>query len=327
MKEEILNKLSEITDEERQLSTSSKKLKTKIYWGADNFQVEMSRVALSSEGSYNSPVLVRTHTRFVDFPAHSHDYIEMMYVCSGSITHVIADKEITTRSGDIILLGRNTKHSPKRADASDIGINIIVSIDFFEALINRMRLEELITDNPIDSLLLDDDSQYFIFHTSGVAGIENLLENIISSIVEEKKVMPYIIEREMELLLCYLCFMPEDLTEHSTVRVYSNEIKRIIANYIQTSYKNANLGDLSVLVGFTPTYMSRWIRKNMGTTFKDLLLEKRFEVASDLLVRTSMSVSDILNSVGYENSSYFHKQFMARYATTPRAYRKQAKKM
>jgi len=327
MKEEILKKLSEITDEEKQLSDPQKHIKTNMYWGSDNFQVEMSRVALSAEGSYNSPVLVRTHTRFADFPAHSHDYIEMMYVCSGSITHVIGDKEIKTESGDVILLGRNTKHSPKRAERSDIGINIIISTDFFEALINRLRLEELITDNPIDSLLLDDDSQYYIFHTSGIVGIENLLENIISSIVNDKKIMPYILEREMELLLCYLCFMPEELTEHSTVRIYSNEIKRIIANYIQTSYKNANLGDLSVLVGFTQTYMSRWIRKNMDTTFKDLLLEKRFEVASDLLLRTSMSVSDILNSVGYENSSYFHKQFMARYGTTPRAYRKQNKKV
>ena len=325
MNKKILDKLSEISDEEKQLISSKKNIKTKMYWGADNFQVEMSRVALSSEGSYNSPVLVRTHTRFADFPLHSHDYIEMMYVCSGSITHVIGDKEIKTKSGDVILLGRNTRHSPRRAERSDIGINIIISTDFFEALINRLRLEELITDNPIDSLLLDDDSQYYIFHTSGMAGIENLLENIISSIINEKKVMPYILEREMELLLCYLCFMPEELTEHSTVRVYSNEIKRIIANYIQTSYKNANLSDLSVLVGFTPTYMSRWIRKNMDTTFKDLLLEKRFEVASDLLIRTSMSVSDILNSVGYENSSYFHKQFMARYGTTPRAYRKQKK--
>jgi YesN/AraC family two-component response regulator len=135
--------------------------------------------------------------------------------------------------------------------------------------------------------------------------------------------MPYILEREMELLLCYLCFIPEELTEHSTVRIYSNEVKRIVLNYIQTAYKNASLVDLSVLVGFTPTYLSRWISKNMNTTFKDLLLEQRFSVASDLLLRTKMSISDILNSVGYENSSYFHKQFIARFGMTPRAYRKQ----
>jgi len=326
MNKEIIDKLSEISEEEKQLISSKKNIKTKMYWGADNFQVEMSRVALSAEGSYNSPVLVRTHTRFVDFPSHSHDYIEMMYVCNGNITHVIGEKEVHTKKGDILLLGRNTKHAPKKAEASDIGINIIISTDFFEALINRMRLENLVTDNPIDSLLLDDDSQYYIFHSEGNRCIENLLENIISSIINDKEIMPYLLEREMELLLCYLCFIPEELTEHSTVRIYSNEIKRIVSNYIQTSYKNASLVDLSVLVGFTPTYLSRWINKNMNTTFKTLLLEQRFSVASDLLLRTNMSISDILNSVGYENSSYFHKQFIARFGMTPMAYRKQKKK-
>ncbi len=322
MNKEILAKLSEITEEERGLLSTEKKIKTNIYWGAGNSQVEMCRVALSSEGASNSPVLVRTHTRFSDFPVHSHDYIEMMYVCSGNITHIIGEKEIKTESGDIILLGRNTRHSPKRAESSDIGINIIISADFFEALINKMRLENLISDHPIDNLLQNDDSQYYLFHTKELSHIENLLENIISSIINEKRIMPYILEREMELLLCYLCFIPEELTEHSTVMIYSNEIKRIVTNYIQTTYKNANLGDLAVLVGFTPTYMSRWIRKNMDTTFKELLLEQRFAVASDLLIRTNMSVSDILNSVGYENSSYFHKQFIARFGLTPREFRK-----
>ena len=104
-------------------------------------------------------------------------------------------------------------------------------------------------------------------------------------------------------------------------------IKRIVTNYIKTSYKNANLSDLATLVGFSPTYMSRWIGRNMGSTFKGLLLEQRFEVASELLGCTKMSVSDILNSVGYENSSYFHKQFIARYGMTPREYRKEQLKI
>ena len=324
MNKELIAKLSSITEEERQLSRSEK-IKTNMYWSTDNSRVEMCRIALSSEGTSKSPVLLRTHTRFADFPIHSHDYIEMMYVCRGSITHSIGERQIEAREGDIIILGQNTRHCTKRAEEDDIGINMIISVDFFEALINNMRLENLLSDNPIGNLLSDGESQYCLFHTSGITRIENVLENIISSIVNEKNIMPYILKREIELLMCYLCFLSGEFSEESNFIVYSNEIKRIVTNYVQTSYKNANLNDLATLVGFSTTYMSRWIRKNMGATFKDLLLERRFAIASDLLIRTDLSVSDILNSVGYENSSYFHKQFIARYNMTPRSYRKSQK--
>ena len=326
MKKELIEKLSSITEEERQLINSDKKIKTNMYWSTNNFKVEMCRIALSSEGTSRSPVLLRTHTRFSDFPLHTHDYIEMMYVCKGSITHCIGEHDIVAKEGDIIILGRNTKHCTKRAEEGDIGINMIISVDFFEALINNMRLENLLSDNPIGNLLSDSESQYCIFHTSPFPHIENILENIISAIVNEKNIMTYILKREIELLLCYLCFISGEFSEESNVVIYTNEIKRIVTNYIKTSYKNANLNDLSTLVGFSPTYMSRWIGRNMGATFKELLLEQRFEIASELLICTNMSVSNILNSVGYENSSYFHKQFIARYGTTPREYRKQQTK-
>ena len=41
-----------------------------------------------------------------------------------------------------------------------------------------------------------------------------------------------------------------------------------------------------------------------------------------LLSATSMPVGEIINRVGYENSSYFHKEFKRRYGMTPNRYRK-----
>ena len=36
------------------------------------------------------------HTRFVDFPKHKHDYVEIFYCLSGSVTHVINEEEIAS---------------------------------------------------------------------------------------------------------------------------------------------------------------------------------------------------------------------------------------
>ena len=32
---------------------------------------------------------IRPHTRFIRFPAHSHNYVEMIYMCQGSTVHTI----------------------------------------------------------------------------------------------------------------------------------------------------------------------------------------------------------------------------------------------
>ena len=36
---------------------------------------------------------VRKHTRFCQYPAHKHNYIELMYVYGGSMTHTIESKK------------------------------------------------------------------------------------------------------------------------------------------------------------------------------------------------------------------------------------------
>ena len=61
-----------------------------------------------------------------------------------------------------------------------------------------------------------------------------------------------------------------------------------------------------------------------GKNFTDLVQEKRMSQAAWLLTNTSQNVSDIAIAVGYENISYFHRLFAARYGKSPRLYRKTA---
>ena len=61
-------------------------------------------------------ISVRPHTRFADFPEHSHDFIEVVYMCLGSTTHIINGKEVLLSEGELLFLSRNARHSIRRAD-------------------------------------------------------------------------------------------------------------------------------------------------------------------------------------------------------------------
>ena len=76
-------------------------------------------------------ITVRPHSRFVDFPEHRHNYVEMMYVVQGNITHIIEGKELTLHKGDVLMLNQQVCHAIRRAEYEDIGINFIALPEIF----------------------------------------------------------------------------------------------------------------------------------------------------------------------------------------------------
>ncbi len=100
------------------------------------------------------------------------------------------------------------------------------------------------------------------------------------------------------------------------------ELSGYILNYIRSDYKNATLTDLASKLYLSPTYLSRWISSHMNMPFKQLLMEQRFSLVEKLLRSTDLPVSDIITAAGYENKSYFHREFLRRYGCSPLQWRK-----
>ena len=76
------------------------------------------------------------------------------------------------------------------------------------------------------------------------------------------------------------------------------------------------------MMGYDVYWLSREIKKRTGKTYKELLLSKRMQQASYLLTKSSLPVTDIIELVGYDNSSYFYRKFKEKYGLSPKEYRK-----
>ena len=55
-------------------------------------------------------------------------------------------------------------------------------------------------------------------------------------------------------------------------------------------------------------------------------MDERMARAKTAFEATNMSVGDVIRSVGYENESYFHREFKKKWGKTPLALRKEEKK-
>jgi YesN/AraC family two-component response regulator len=72
-------------------------------------------------------------------------------------------------------------------------------------------------------------------------------------------------------------------------------------------------------------WLSRMIKKHSGKTFTELMQVKKLNQAAFLLRTTKMTVSDIGNSVGYDNLSYFHRIFKKKFGMSPKNFRSENK--
>ena len=113
----------------------------------------------------------------------------------------------------------------------------------------------------------------------------------------------------------------ESLKENITNRK-SDIIRKQIDSYIEKNIKNANLEELSVILGYSVVYAGSLVKKLTGKSFTKKVQEKRCSIAAEKLLNTDLSVGEIIADLGYENESFFRKIFKEKYGETPLGYRK-----
>ena len=315
MEKYLLDILSRESEEETGI-LGGEVLNRKIYSGGEDFVINEARLFGAGRG-----ISARTHTRYTDFPKHRHNYIEMMIVLSGSITHRIDGEPLTLSTGEILIMNKHVTHSVDRSGKDDIGVNIIMSDRFIDGVAGELSgtvFSSLIKENAKDG----GSAIYLAFRTGGRKYIDNAIENLLFELTvrgEDVGVM----SGTVSLLLRYLSLENEELLLHGNVKADKEEARRLsILSYIKASYRTASLSELSDKLYLTVPYLSKLIKESFGKSFKELVVDERMERAKGAIEGTTLPIGDVIRSVGYENESYFHREFKKRYGYTPLAIRK-----
>lgn len=96
-----------------------------------------------------------------------------------------------------------------------------------------------------------------------------------------------------------------------------------IASHID---EELSVKQLAALAYVSPDHLTRVFKKKFGKNIPDIILERRMELAGELLKREDLSIAAVSGSVGFSNYSYFSEQFKKVFGMTPREYQKQNKK-
>ena len=313
MREDLMQELRRITEEEEQLLAGGQ-VDRSLYTTGSAFLIDSDK--LLAKGKL---ITVRPHTRFAAFPLHTHKYVEIMYMCSGhTVHHVEGRPPLTLRKGELLFLNQQASHSVERAGEEDVGVNFIVLPQFFDYALNLIG-----TDNVLGRFVLSGLKQSggemscLHFRVAEAPTVQNLVENLVWSLVHPQPNGRRINQATMGLLLLQLLNYTGDLEEAS-----GNGAVLAALREIEENYRTADLTHLAAELHVSLPYLSAAVHRTTGRTFKDLLLEKRLSKAAQLLRETRLTTQDIILAVGYENTSYFYRVFRSRYGVTPRDYRR-----
>ena len=313
MNAEILRRLSAVSGEEREILDGRSHIDRSIYM--DGSRDVISGEKLLEKGKL---IAIRPHTRFIAFPEHTHDYVEMVYMCRGETRHTVNGNAIILRQGELLMLGQNAHQSIEAAGEQDIAVNFIVRPAFFSGTLPFLGEEETPLRRFVVSCLTgENEAGYLLFHVAELLPVQNLIENLLFTLLEDTPNKRGILQMTMGLLFAQLV----NHTEALQFETQEQNAVISVLRYLEENYRDGSLTEIAGRLHYELPSLSRLIRQKTGKNYTELLQEKRLSQAAWLLRNTGKNVDGIANAVGYENLSYFHRLFAARYGLSPKKYR------
>ena len=313
--EELLDSLRIISPEEKALLDGSTGIQRGIYMDADSDVIDAGRLLDSGR-----LITIRPHTRFAHFPEHSHNYVEMVYMCCGSTTQIANGKQILLHEGELLLFGQGARQEILPAGENDIAVNFLILPQFFDKVLEMLDEDK----TPLRKFIMDSlgnstgNTNCLYFQVADVLPIQNLIENLIWTLLRGTSPnRRSICQTTMGLLFMQLMNYTDRLVSGSTEEAAIVKVLR----YIEENYRTGSLTEIADTLHYDLCWLSREIKRRTGKTYKELLQEKRLTQAAYFLKHTSLRVEEVGEAVGYRNLSYFHRIFQERYGVTPKKYR------
>jgi AraC-type DNA-binding domain-containing proteins len=253
---------------------------------------------------------------------HRHDYIELTYVVSGTLTQYIDNDKVELKAGEISIMDCNCLHREVTPQENSVVLFLCLSTKFFDMNIlngeNQNQLQQFI------SLCISDKKklrQYTCLKPHGAAeGVDQILLQITQESYYRNLGYQYVLKalimRLFERLGKQYDFSINTKQKGSRVQNFS-----LIERYIKENLAEITIADLEDRFYFGKNYFNQLILEQTGLTYSQYLQKLRMEKAACLLLQTDLPVDAIAIKMGYSNRSHFYKLFEAYYHSTPKKYR------
>lgn len=260
---------------------------------------------------------VELHDRFRAVGRHGHDFLECMYVYTGTVTHQIEGQRIPLQQDDFLFLPPGVFHSVEVCGEDDLAVNFIIRpellLDELPGLLNTLP-EALLA-------CLESRSRTELqVHGAKNPAVRLLCTHILCEALDPDARTADTLRLQAGLLFHELArCMEAPLTRRTGS---ASEQLDYVLRYIESNAATVTLESAARRFGYAPGYLSAMLKAATGKNFTGLRGAQRMQQAVTLLRTTDLSVRQISAEVGISNVTYFYRQFQAIFQMSPAEYRK-----
>ena len=257
-----------------------------------------------------------------DETPHTHEFIEIVYILSGRMTHRINGQAYEVGRGDVLFMNYGCTHE----FFSEVECSY-VNILFSPEMVSR----EIVTPSNAFSVLsltafndMRSDSNYgrISFRGEDRKEIEEIVFAMLKEYSAKQTSWETVLGNYLNTLIVKMLRKTEMGMETSELHDIWHELSEYIDNNLDSKL---TLNELAQKCFYNPSYFSRIFKEKFKISFVEYITQKRLAHALDLLKNTDLSISEIGQRVGFSDSKSFYHAFSRYYHCTPSQYRKNQK--
>jgi AraC-like DNA-binding protein len=265
-------------------------------------------------GNFNPRIFYTLKRKFndaSDTPHHSHDFITLMYILSGSCTYNIDDKLYPVKKGDLVVCNPGIGHGKIINPGEEV-------IEFHAGLSNifieGLPRNNLIARNECPVISLQNLEQEFFKCCSDI-----FFEQEKNEPGWELMLKTYV----MKLIVIFLkATHHQEILHKDSDFSFDTYDKAIIVNtlisFINENYKKEiSLDTISKNIYLSPVYISKVFKEEMGESPINYLIKVRLSKAHEMLLEGKLSIKAVAKNVGYNDAYYFSKLYKKYYNVSP----------
>ncbi len=274
----------------------------------------LTKVQVSADASF---AVRRLQSASFGAHLHFHSEFELVLITQGTGKRLVGDTAVDFGPGNLVLLGPNLPHWYRTGnDPGGLEAQSIV-VQFAREFLGKAFLEA-----PEMARI-----RQVLESAAGGLEIRGGTRERIAGLMAD---MPDLtgMKRLLRLLsILHLVADSEECIPLSTpgkAVMPDNDRERINQVYglVMSRFTEAiTLKEVSDHVSMCPSAFCRYFRKKTGKTFSCFLSEVRIAHACKLLIESDRSVTEVCFLSGFNNLSYFNRQFKALKKATPRAFK------
>lgn len=240
---------------------------------------------------------------------HWHDTYELYYMLSGRTTYFIEDEIYSVEKGNFVFIPKGLIHKTDNENCKS-NERLLVSFEesFFEG--KGCDLKEYLMPQRIIHI-----------PENHIPELEELMFRIEGEFKKNERGKEFLLELYIQTLLLLIC----RYQYHQPMKIReSDEIVYTISEYIKQNFESEiSLGELSRIFSVSEGYLSRKFRQVTGIGVNQYITFVRISTGERLLKEGNLSVTEVANCCGYNDSNYFAAVFKKIKGITPLRYKKQ----